>query len=226
MHHHCDKLSMQSFVWINEKSLLKLPCLRKYACLPAQIPATTVQIAQGHEIKGSFMINSSFISTPKVAIIKFNIWVIAGELNYSLSLVILREFVISWQIFQLFPYASKNNFDVTISPGSSFNNTNVDMNMLIKKSDATQELLLKIQFSTIRQVSVCLKKAHNNSSSILSSLKNKTGKRVLIHFYTSDKPDGFLSLFCKVIHHSTPLALIKIQKDWERPKLHVETEKM
>lgn len=48
-------------------------CSRKDACLPAQIPATTVQIAQGQEIKGSFMINSSLISTLKIAVIKFNI---------------------------------------------------------------------------------------------------------------------------------------------------------
>jgi len=36
-------------------------------------------------------------------------------------------------------------------------------------------------------------------------------------FSTSDKSDGFLFLFHTVIHLSTPFALIKIQRDWERP---------
>lgn len=159
MHHNCDKLFMQSFGWIYEKSLIRLPCSRKDACLPAQIPATTVQIAQGHEIKGSFTINSLLISTLKITNIKFNIWVMAGELKWVfVSCHFNREFVITWQIFQLFPHVSKNNFHITIFPEPSFNNTNGDMNMLIQKSDVTQELLLKSLFSTIRQASVCFKK--------------------------------------------------------------------
>lgn len=159
MHHNCDKLFMQSFGWIYERSLIRLPCSRKDACLPAQIPATTVQIAQGHEIKGSFMLNSLLIFTLKITNIKFNIWVMAGELKWVfVSFNFNRELVITWQIFQLFPHASKNNFDVTIYPGLSFNNTNVDTNTLIERSDITQELLLKSLFSTIRQASVCFKK--------------------------------------------------------------------
>lgn len=115
MHHNCDKLFMQSFGWIHEKSLFRLPHSRKYACLPAQIPAMTAQIAQGHGIKGSLMINSSLISTLKIIIIKFNIWAMTGEpKRFFVSCHFKREFLITWQIFQLFPPASKNNFDATV----------------------------------------------------------------------------------------------------------------
>lgn len=92
MHHNCDKLFTEIFGLNSWEFINQTVFFRKYAYLPAQIPATTVQTSQGHEIKASLTINCSLISTLRIAELKFNIWLMAEELKcFFLSLVILTE---------------------------------------------------------------------------------------------------------------------------------------
>lgn len=73
MHQNCDNLFTAIF-WLNSREFINQTAFfRRDVCLPAQIPATTVQISQGHEIKASLMVNCSLISTLKTAEPEFNI---------------------------------------------------------------------------------------------------------------------------------------------------------